>query len=856
MKPRSSRVQYVALALYIVISFGYYVAGVIALRESWFYAEKYARVPVDVNDYRQTIVGVEKEAKSAGLSKGDTIKALNGKSFTGDYQLFADVRRSRPGDTLAITVRQSNGPEITANVRLASREGPPWDASIIALLITILFVPLLSLVIGYWVVTARPYDPNAWLVLVLLSFSEAFFGNLNPRWWPGILFVLLSTWSLILQFFCIPALLLFGFYFPERWRVDKRWPWLKWLILIPQFISFFLGLWLMYIQLFHASWGPPVISLDFWTDIIVKVLQPASIILFLTATFDKLRSASTADARRRLRVLAVGSAISLGPLLFVFAALPYFGFNPSKGSAYEIVVPFFVIFPLTLAYVVVVQRAMDVRLIIRQSLQYTLARRGVVFLQILLSAVLFSVVTALVASHAMSYVETAVLIGAGLWGIFLLRGMTHRLAVLIDRRFFREAYNTEVILSQLSEETRKYTEKQPLIEMVSKRISEVLHVPQMAVWVRGSNHFHPQQVIGASFSEPALLSENSSTVQALVRSRQPVPLYRDNPDEWFIEADTNEKRTLNQLQTELLLGLPGSKQLMGVIALGSKRSEEPYTPSDLRLLQTVAVQTGLALEVSDLAESLAKEAAQRARINREIEIAREVQERLFPQRMPIIPGVTLAGACRPAQGVGGDYYDVIQLGDGRLGLAIGDVSGKGISAALLMASLRACLRTMTVVTSMDLARLMEKMNQLVYESSAVNRYATFFFAVYDPSSRALRYVNAGHNPPALLRSSTDDPVMRLEAGGPVVGLLPVVQYEEQSVTLQIGDLLLAYTDGISEAMTEDDEEWGEERMLQTVKAAQSHSVKQILQETFQAADQFTAGAMQHDDMTLLFMKIE
>jgi len=653
---------------------------------------------------------------------------------------------------------------------------------------------------------------------------------------------------------CIPALLLFGFYFPERWRIDKRWPWLKWLILAPQFVSFFLGLWLIYIQLFHASWGPSVISLDFWTDAIIKVLQPVSIILFLIAIFDKLRSASTADARRRLRVLAVGSAVSLGPLLFVFAVLPYFGFNPNKGSTYEIIVPFFVVFPLTLAYVVVVQRAMDVRLIIRQSLQYTLARRGVIFLQMLLSAVLFSVVTALVASHAMSYVGTAVLIGAGLWGIFLLRGITQWLAVLIDRRFFREAYNTETVLSQLSEEARKYTEKQPLIEMVSKRISEILHVPQMAVWVRGSNNFHPQQVIGVSFSEPALLSENSSTVQALVRSHQPVPLYRDHPDEWFVEAGTDEKRALNQLQTELLLGLPGRKQLMGIMALGSKRSEEPYTPSDLRLLQTVAVQTGLALEVSDLAESLAKEAAQRARISREVEIAREVQQRLFPQRMPVVGGVSLAGACRPAGEVGGDYYDVIELPDGRLGIAIGDVSGKGVSASLLMASLRACLRTMTVVASMDLARLMEKMNQLVYESSAVNRYATFFFAVYDPQTRALCYVNAGHNPPALLRSSTHDPVIRLEAGGPVVGLLPDVQYEEQSITLQTGDLLLAYTDGISEAMTADDEEWGEERMLQTAKAAQSRSVDEILRAIFQAADQFTAGAAQHDDMTLLLMK--
>ncbi len=296
---------------------------------------------------------------------------------------------------------------------------------------------------------------------------------------------------------------------------------------------------------------------------------------------------------------------------------------------------------------------------------------------------------------------------------------------------------------------------------------------------------------------------------------------------------------------------------MGVMVLGRKKSEEPYSPSDLRLLQSVGVQTGLALEVSELANSLAAEAAQRARINREIEIAREVQERLFPQSIPAIPGLTLAGACRPAQGVGGDYYDVIELENGRLGLAIGDVSGKGISAALLMASLRACLRTMTRVSQMDLARLMQNMNQLVYESSAINRYATFFFAIYDPQARQLQYVNAGHNPPVLLRASANAGIqhIRLETGGPVVGLLPGIPYEQESLALEAGDLLLLYTDGISEAMTASDEEWGEERMIRAAEAARDESAERILRAIFEAADQFTAKAPQHDDMTLLVMKL-
>jgi len=138
-------------------------------------------------------------------------------------------------------------------------------------------------------------------------------------------------------------------------------------------------------------------------------------------------------------------------------------------------------------------------------------------------------------------------------------------------------------------------------------------------------------------------------------------------------------------------------------------------------------------------------------MNREVEIAREVQQRLFPQRIPEIVGVSLAGRCRPASEVGGDYYDLIELEGGNLGLAIGDVSGKGISAALIMARILASLRGLILDDPGNLAMMMQKVNRLVYESSTSSRYATFFLATFDPETRELRYVNAGHNPPVSVK---------------------------------------------------------------------------------------------------------
>lgn len=198
------------------------------------------------------------------------------------------------------------------------------------------------------------------------------------------------------------------------------------------------------------------------------------------------------------------------------------------------------------------------------------------------------------------------------------------------------------------------------------------------------------------------------------------------------------------------------------------------------------------------------------------------------------------------------------LDDGRVGLAIGDVSGKGIAAALLMASLRASLRGVSLDNPRDFAKLMDKVNRLVYEASASNRYATFFFAAYDPKTRRLDCVNAGHNPPVVLRCGADGSgeVLRLEADGPVVGLLPLAPYTEQSVTLMPGDLLVLFTDGISEAMTHDDEEWGEERMIASAQKCSHKKADAVLRDIFRDADAFTAGAPQHDDMTLLVLKLE
>ena len=197
---------------------------------------------------------------------------------------------------------------------------------------------------------------------------------------------------------------------------------------------------------------------------------------------------------------------------------------------------------------------------------------------------------------------------------------------------------------------------------------------------------------------------------------------------------------------------------------------------------------------------------------------------------------------------------IFRLPEGRFGIAIGDVSGKGIGAALMMASLEASLRGQASVGH-DLTELMKRVNSLVYEASSPNRYATLFYAEYDPRSRQLSYVNAGHNPPVILRKSAAAcRVFRLETGGPVIGIIRQC-YQQGSFPLEPGDLVVLFTDGVPESMNVRDEEWGEDRLIEFAKTCHDLPAFEAMTRILAAAEAFTGGASQHDDMTLVVLRV-
>jgi serine phosphatase RsbU (regulator of sigma subunit) len=253
-----------------------------------------------------------------------------------------------------------------------------------------------------------------------------------------------------------------------------------------------------------------------------------------------------------------------------------------------------------------------------------------------------------------------------------------------------------------------------------------------------------------------------------------------------------------------------------------------------------------ALEVERRAAAEKLEAERRA--EHEMLIAKKVQAKLFPQRMPPLETLTYAGACLPAREVGGDYYDFLDLGHGRLGLAVGDIAGKGIAAALLMANLQANLRSQYAVALDNLERLLKSANRLFCENTPEASYATLFFAEYQDESRLLRYVNCGHLSPLLLHG--DNSLERLESTCTVLGLFKNWDCSMAEVSLVPGDILVLYTDGVTEAMSDQGEEFGEQRFIERLRARRDLPASALLQAIVGTVQEFS-GREQEDDITLV-----
>jgi sigma-B regulation protein RsbU (phosphoserine phosphatase) len=302
-----------------------------------------------------------------------------------------------------------------------------------------------------------------------------------------------------------------------------------------------------------------------------------------------------------------------------------------------------------------------------------------------------------------------------------------------------------------------------------------------------------------------------------------------------------------QTRSEMAAPLRVGGRTIGVFNLENDVADA-YHEGHLELVTALAAQAAVALERA----RLTRELLERRRLEKELAIAREIQASFLPEVSPVVPGFDLAGATIPHDEVGGDYYDFIPVSETRLGIAIADVSGKGIPAALIMAGFRMSLLA-EIRNEFAIRAVMRKVNSLLHESTDRDKFVTAFYGVLDYKNRVLIFSNAGHNPPVLFRHQGK--IEYLEEGGVALGVLPEAVYEERPVALRPGDVLLFYTDGVSEAESPSGEHFGQQRIERVVTANPERSAAEIMAALIASVGEWCGERGQSDDLTLVVLKV-
>ncbi len=452
-----------------------------------------------------------------------------------------------------------------------------------------------------------------------------------------------------------------------------------------------------------------------------------------------------------------------------------------------------------IAYAMVRHKFLDTKLIARRGILYALASAVLIGFYL---TVVERVNTAVAAAFGIDarIVEPVFLIIA----LTLFQPAVAKLEDSLDRMFLRDPSDYRNVLRALGREIQTTIDLEDLLSRSVRTLTEALLLRSSYIVALTADG----PVVRTGAGEPMSGDSLDGVAEMLPRLSTQDPSYRlSDPVDGLRRVD--RELLVRRLGVELMVPLRWRNETLGLVLLGEKLTGTEFTSEDVSLLNNLGSQMGVSLQNA----LLLRDRVRVARIEEELNLARQIQQTFLKSDFPSLPRCEVHGVNLPSRQVGGDYYDVVSAPDGSFLVAIADVAGKGVPAALLSSMLQAALRTQarSVESPADILR---NINALVYRSTAVHQFATFFLARVSPDGRRMTFCNAGHNWPALLRRNGER--MWLQTGGTILGIMEDVELQEDSLELSAGDLLVFYTDGISEATNVDGELYTEERLVEFV----------------------------------------
>ncbi|HEU4932577.1 MAG TPA: GAF domain-containing SpoIIE family protein phosphatase [Pyrinomonadaceae bacterium] len=451
-----------------------------------------------------------------------------------------------------------------------------------------------------------------------------------------------------------------------------------------------------------------------------------------------------------------------------------------------------------------------------------------------------------------------------------------RLLPKIERYYAPAPYDERKIFFDLGQGSQHVASIDQLYQRVAEKVRNALDASNAAIFIRDdtTGNFNLRVLTGGPAEscppgKPLQLNKRAFVVRRLMNLSTPLLIEPREIETWSqalnsVLPSTREERAseheiLRTIKSTLLVQIRQKNELVGILSFGPRRGGFQYAVADRELLMSIAAQLALIIDNARLTERMVAQ----ERMRRELALAAEVQQRLLPSCAPKGIGMEVAGFCEPARGVGGDYYDFINFDNSsQLGLAIADVAGKGMPAALLMSTVQATLRSLTARNGSsngahsELSSIVGKLNRLLFNTTNGEHYVTFFYATFDGATQLLTYVNAGHNPPIYLQADSDLEVRQLTSGGLVAGAFEHSAYEQETVQMKPNDLLFLYTDGLSEALNVEGEEFGTSRIMDTLKSIKSLSADQIRDVVVRRVKEWCTGMSLYDDLTFVVMKVK
>jgi len=580
-------------------------------------------------------------------------------------------------------------------------------------------------------------------------------------------------------------------------------------------------------------------------DLAANIYQTLFLGLGYALLINNYRKAENFIEKRQTRLVLWGSAPGIMlSILFGWFTL-YYGYIlaqltfVSRLLVSNILMMLMLLVPITLAYAFGKYKLLSVEAKLKRGTRFIAVN---LFLLLTFICILYLFGNLILEHIGINSQTPTLILGLGL--AFLFMPTQRRIRARLEKHFYPERVRLRILLKDFLSSNIVRTDRDEFWKELEAKLIDGLSAervyPVLRVGDNGS--------FAVEFDEPVPFNVRDEIVQKLEDGDNPILI-----DE-LIESG---KITLSQEQQEwflhrksaILLPLITKSGLVGFLVISTKTTGEDFTAEELELLENFCAQTALVAENLELlGEKLVKE-----KLQEQMRVARDIQKGLLPGKIPDLPGLEVDALIRFCLEVAGDYYDIIPVDENKTVLSIGDVAGKGVGAALLMASLQASLRT-TQVLGVSLAESAEKINTLVFENTPSDMFISFFFVLVDSENNCLRYISAGHNPPLLL--SRKNGMQSLSEGGILFGVLEDATYTEGEIEFNPGDILLLYTDGVCEAMNISEEEYGEKRLAELVSGNPDLPLPELLQLIEKDVALFHGSGMYEDDFTLLAARLK